>query len=63
MFASFFHVPYRLVLYAQRSSQDLLILRLLLVIIIKRAHHCFLNQNSSASYEEKLEMQEFFKTF
>lgn len=63
MFASFFHVPHRLVLYAQRSSQDLLILRLLLVIIIERAFHFFLNQNSGARYKEKLEMQEFFKTF
>ena len=57
MFASFFHVPHRLVLYAQRSAQDLLILRLLLVIIVKRAFHYYLNQNPSASYEEKSKMQ------
>ena len=36
MFASFFHVPHRLVLYAQRSAQDLLVLGILLLLIIKR---------------------------
>ena len=35
MFASFFHVPHRLVLYAQRNARDLLVLGLLLLIIIK----------------------------
>ena len=34
MFASFFHVPHRLVLYAQGSARDLLVLGILLLLLI-----------------------------
>ena len=52
-------VPYRLVLYAQRSAPDLLVLGILLLLVIERVFHCVYTKNSSASYEENSVMQIF----
>jgi len=55
----FIIVPHRLVLYAQRSAPDLLVLGVLLLLIIERAFHHGYTKNSSASYEENPVMQIF----
>ena len=54
----------RLELYATRSTRDLLVLGLLLLLlVITVKFHCFAQPNSSASYEEILRMQDIFKIF